>query len=56
MTTMTKGGAVQPLQDLLDSVVARLEALEYAAGIQAPSVGNVKRGVAGATTPPHPPL
>ena len=53
---MTKGGAVQPLQDLLDSVVARLEALEYAAGIQAPSVGNVKRGVAGATTPPHPPL
>lgn len=48
---MTKGAAVQPLQELLDSVVARLEALESAAGIHGPA-GSTKRGiVVGPSTP-----
>ena len=51
--TMSKGNAVLPLQELLHSVVARLEALETAAGIQAPAGVARRTSVAPApTTPP----
>ena len=49
---MTKGAAVQPLQELLDSVLARLEALENATGVHAPSVGSTKRSVVLPLPPP----